>query len=150
MTTTLVTPVRPAMMTRREYLEASAAEYAAHGSSEQTHRAYYAQFVTKTTQLAVLRRFGRDRLSRAFARDRHFNTIPLREWDALSWHSVNAEGRSYPHRQLRSGSFVAHLAYKNVAIVEAGESVTRAVLVCIAKEAARQLIDNQGVISWES
>lgn len=150
MTATQVAPTRPAVMTRREYLDASSAEYAAHGTSTQTHRAYYAQFVTKHTQLAVLQRFGIDQLRSAFARDPHLNTIPLKQWDALSWHSVNTGGRSYPHRHFLSGPFVAHLAYNNMAIVEAGESLTRAVLVCIAKEAARQLIENEGVISWGS
>ena len=78
-----------------------------------THADYYAQFVTKQTRDAVRRAIGLDRIINST--NPHFNDIPLAEWDRLT--------TSLPAVSLRT----------------AGDYPTLAGLVCIAKEAARQI-----------
>lgn len=78
-----------------------------------SHRDYYGQFVTDTTRSVVARCIGVDRIRQS--RDEHLNDIPLARWDALP--KVCAAGR----------------------MKEAGDWLSPAGWVCIAKEAARQL-----------
>ena len=87
-----------------------------------SHREYYAQFVTATTKLFVLRRIGEKALNNST--DEHLNDIPLSTWDGIG--------------QLIK-STPSDLKIK---MDEAGEGCSPATLVCIAKEAARQIIDN--------
>ncbi len=83
-----------------------------------THRQYYAQFVgTKERQL-VSRRFGVSYLKTSFAYDEYFNNIPLSNWDALS---VN----------------------RRADMKAAGDYQTLAGAVCILKEAARQVCEQE-------
>lgn len=96
-----------------------------------SHREYFAQFVTNGTLNAVSRSIGKDRI--VASTDPHFNDIPLRKWDALT---------GYGNRNIYgtiSGGFHATLPCNYNRIKEAGEWATAATLVCIAKEAARQL-----------
>lgn len=83
-----------------------------------THRQYYAQFVTAAKD-RVRRAFTIDRLRAAFAKDEHFNSIPLGEWDGLA-----------------SGLPL-------YGIKEAGDYCTPAGQVCALKEAARQLVEEE-------
>lgn len=108
-----------------------------------THRDYYSQFVTENTRSIVRSVFGLDRLTEALREDERLNSIPLNEWDALTWHPVDDNGafRSDGMSHHSSGKFRAHLPLDYDAIDAAGEGVTRAVLVCIAKEAAHQVIE---------
>lgn len=106
------------------------------------HKSYYRQFVTETTIADVVRVFGIEALDRAFARDEHLNSIPLARWDSFSWYPVTPTG---VYRQPRSGSdsgpFRSTLAVDREALTAAGETLTRAVLVCIAKQAAEVAIE---------
>lgn len=106
------------------------------------HKSYYRQFVTETTIADVIRVFGIEKLDRAFAEDEHLNSIPLARWDSFSWCPITTEGT---YRQPRNGSdsgpFRSILAVDREAITAAGESLTRAVLVCIAKQAAKVAIE---------
>jgi hypothetical protein len=103
-----------------------------------SHQDYHAQFVTDETLHAVANRFGVEQLREALERDRHLNTIPLSEWEALSF--TELDGAPGP-RYFRSwGAFRARIPFDRAAATAAAEGVTRATLVCIAKVAARMLV----------
>jgi len=80
-----------------------------------THREYYAQFVSERTKSSVLSAIGLDSL--LASTDKHLNDIPLKTWD-----------RIYPG--------VSRDLWQSV-----GDYATLAGLVCINKEAARQIIE---------
>ena len=80
------------------------------------HRTYYSQFVTPAVILIVECYIGRDRIARST--DPHLNDIPLAAWDRIDLRS-NCE--QLVRRQ--------------------GDFWSMATNVCIAKEAARQLIE---------
>lgn len=84
-----------------------------------THSQYYSQFVDVAMKSRVLIRFGIDKIKAAFAEDEHLNNIPIAYWDGLA---------------------VPFTAYAANAMRLAGDYPTLAGGVCIAKEAARQLI----------
>ena len=64
------------IITRKEYMANSAA----------LHRAYYLQFATTDTKKQVLFNIGSDRIKNS--KDKHFNDIPLSEWDDLSNYAI--------------------------------------------------------------
>ena len=102
------------MITRAEYMKAE-------GSAQdrtKAHRDYYAQFVTPGLKDAVVRTFGLQRVVDAFKANRHFNDIPINEWDRL-------------------------MACRDYSLVlkKAGDYRTAAGDICIAKEAARQVAE---------
>lgn len=82
------------------------------------HRRYFGQFVTNGTKARVLQFIGLDRLMQST--DPHLNDIPLTLWDQLT--------PALPG----SASFA-----------KAGDYYTLANGVCLAKEAARQIIEAQ-------
>lgn len=104
------------------------------------HKSYYRQFITETTIADVVRAFGIEELDRAFAKDEHLNSIPLARWDSLSWYPTATEG-VYLQSRRGSGPFRSILAVDREALTAAGEILTRAVLVCIAKQAAEVAIE---------
>lgn len=59
------------MKTRKQYM-----------AGEVDHNEYYGQFVTEATIDLVKSRIGLDRLLKST--DRHFNDIPLNEWDSAA------------------------------------------------------------------
>jgi len=86
--------------------------------NEATHEAYYEQFVTPEIYDEVKTKIG-EALIKA-STDEHFNDIPLGRWDRLGMQSVN--------------STRLHEAVKAT-----GDFVSLAVLVCVAKAAARMI-----------
>jgi len=97
------------MITRTEYMNGKC-----------DFRTYYSQFVT-THEFSILKsRFTIEELSDAYMRDEHFNTIPLRTWDLLSFSISNAS------KQL---------------LRDAGDSCAPAFLVCVMKTAAKLWVD---------
>lgn len=80
------------------------------------HRRYFGQFVTPGTIARVLNAIGKPRL--LAARDPHLNDIPLAEWDRLTPQLPGSAG-----------------------FAKAGDYYTHANGVCLAKEAARQWLD---------
>jgi hypothetical protein len=82
------------------------------------HRRYYGQFVTASTRAFVAHCIGIDKL--LASRDPHFNDIPLKQWDNLV--------TSLP------------LAKRFEAV---GDYYTLASGVCVAKEAARQIVERE-------
>ena len=83
-----------------------------------THREYYAQFVTDGTRQAVARSIGLDTLFGS--RDANLNDIPLKRWDNLM------------------GILTSSV---NQGLHAVGDYPTLAGKVCIAKEAALQVIE---------
>jgi hypothetical protein len=82
------------------------------------HRRYFGQFVTEGTKHRVLSSIGLDRLKASTCP--HFNDIPLKLWDQLTPKLPGSAGFS-----------------------KAGGFYTLANGVCLAKEAARQIIESQ-------
>lgn len=120
-----------AIRTRKQYMD-----------REISHQDYYAQFATEETLRSVEQTFGLETLRTELAKDLHLNGIPLERWGSLAWTPVNRHG-SPVHRRVQgndSGPFRASIPFNRDAITAAGESITRATLVCIAKEAARRVV----------
>lgn len=94
------------------------AEYMKDSQTEGTaaHRRYFGQFVTPGTKARVLQFIGMDRL--LASKDPHLNDIPLPLWDKLTPALPGSGGFS-----------------------KAGDYYTLANGVCLAKEAARQIIE---------
>lgn len=82
------------------------------------HRRYYAQLVTPAARAMVARSIGMKRL--LASTDPHLNDIPLHRWDRIA----GTRGLTY-------ASMWQHL----------GDYPTLGGLVCVAKEAARLLVD---------
>lgn len=82
------------------------------------HRRYFCQFVTDRTKDRVMQSIGLDRLMSST--DPHLNDIPLPLWDRLTPHLPGSAG-----------------------FAKAGDYYTLANGVCLAKEAARQIIEAQ-------
>lgn len=80
-----------------------------------THREYYSQFVNQIVRDKVAQKFSK---SLKESNDPHFNDIPLQRWDYV---------------------FALVPPFIKDAMKEAGDYPTAAGLVCIAKEAARQI-----------
>jgi hypothetical protein len=88
-----------------------------------SHEDYYAQFCTEWGQRLVVATIGEERLRSEFAKDEHLNGIPLSQWDVI--------GLKINTTMLR------------VKLDMAGDSVTQAGLVCIAKQNARIALLNE-------
>jgi hypothetical protein len=56
-------------------------EYMAGPLTQETHNAFYAQFVTANLRNYVSRIIGKERIINSA--DPHFNDIPLKQWDAM-------------------------------------------------------------------
>lgn len=106
------------MLTRKEHVSR---EYVDGATALARHREYYSQFVTPKVKQLVLRHIGLERLLRS--KDPHLNDIRLALWDSLVGHIV--------------GSEVVTL------LREAGDSLSLGTGVCILKEAARQIIEEE-------
>lgn len=132
MSTQTQTPVldHPVVFTRDEYVR----------DRTVSHDDYYAQFVTEQALRKVESWFGVEQLSQALAEDRHLNTIPLRQWDALSIQEIDQPRGWSPSP---SGRFYAAIELDREAIAVAGETVTRSTLVCVAKRAAQMLVERR-------
>lgn len=103
-------------MTRKEYLNSLPAP----GNDEASHahhRAYYAQFATPSVLRAVQFHFDVPMLQKAFAEDRHGNSIEVDVWDQVL-HTIPTD--------------VVRIAREL-----GGGEVTRATRTCIVKECAR-------------
>ena len=105
----------PEIYTRAQYM--TDAQHEGKGPSA-AHRRYFGQFVTDGTKYRVLSLIGLDRLKSSTCP--HFNDIPLKLWDQLTPQLPGSAGFS-----------------------KAGDFYTLANGVCLAKEAARQIIESQ-------
>ena len=84
-----------------------------------TYRQYYAQFVTEDMKARLIRYLGLDTL--LASKDEHLNDIGLRQWDLF---------------------IAGPLA---ISLKSVGDFASLAVNVCIAKEAARQIIEEHQI-----
>ena len=106
------------MITRKELLE----NYSGKSEEQRTelHRKYYAQFVTKGMKESIKQRIGIKRLLESC--DEHLNDIPLVIWDSLgSGYKKEVSNRLKEH----------------------GDFYSLAGSLCIFKEAAKQLIEEE-------
>ena len=103
-------------ITRREHLSAFNDAMPDRETTRKLHEQYYAQFVDENIKARVLEVIGLARLDKS--NDPLFNDIPLHLWDA-----VIPSVPSYLGDKMR----------------KAGDFPTPAGLVCVAKEAARQI-----------
>lgn len=84
-------------------------------AGECSHREYHSQFVNETIKQNVLEFVGLERLMQS--KDEHLNDIPLEIWDDIPVYNVSKKMK------------------------EAGDYLTLAGKVCICKEAAKQIIE---------
>ena len=146
----------PSFITRKDYMSAGdelfivgvpgtqqSPEFKA--AKKKAHQDYYRQFVTDRTLAHVAGWFEPGELAAAHAKDEHLNTIPLEKWDRLTWHPTNKNPRPSQYTSARgaSGPFQSHLPINDQMIELTGELVTRSTLVCIAKQAARMLVEQE-------
>jgi hypothetical protein len=101
------------MYTRQNYL-----------NKKCSHREYYSQFVNEAVRRRVQYCIPKDKLL-ACKDLENFNDIPLAKWDMIL-----------------TSTFLGLGAIKKK-LKEAGDSSTLAGLVCIAKEAAKQIVENE-------
>jgi hypothetical protein len=113
------------ILTRRQYLRDKSA----------SHEAYYAQFVTEQTLRTVQNAFDLDELREASAVGRDLNTIPQRQWDAVTLHQIDGT------------RFIGRLPLNRVLVSAAGDTVTRPTLTGIAKQAARMLLEQHAALT---
>lgn len=85
-----------------------------------THAEYYRQFVTESVKSHVARRIGLDRIKTSH--DEHLNDIPLNQWDDIS-------------RAIFGNPSIG------TRLKKAGDFWSLAVGVCIAKQAARMMLE---------
>ena len=100
------------------------------------HREYYSQFVTEGTKQTVLQVIGLNKILKS--KDRHLNDIPLNLWDNCAGfvHSKGCGG-------ITQVSLVS--ASLDTKMREQGDYPTLAGLVCICKEAAKQIQEENKV-----
>lgn len=107
------------MLTRQDYLNDPA--HRIDGGSREAaaalHRRYYAQFVDAGVVARVANAIGRDALFAS--KDPHFSDIPLPRWDRLA----------------------QNLGPLAISFESVGDYATLGGLVCVAKEAARQFVE---------
>jgi len=108
-----------------------------------SHEAYYTQFVTAETVLFVQNRLGVERLREALAEDEHLNAIPIKEWEALAIREISEP--QFKTIAAAPNPFRARIPFDRVAAQQAGELVSRSTLVCIAKRAARMLVEQHSI-----
>ena len=109
------------------------------GESSKKHRRYYAQFVNDAIKQKVLSVWSIKELKQAYAKDEHFNNLSMAQWDLFGgfiWKRVR--GEEIAVLRPRSTEDILPVDYK--LLKEAGEGISNSALVCIYKEAARQLI----------
>ena len=85
-----------------------------------SHREYYSQYVTEGIRKGVCSYIGIDKLRAST--DEHLNDIPLKEWDYITVSILSCTGLT-------------------LKMEERGDYSTLAGHVCILKEAARQVIE---------
>jgi hypothetical protein len=101
------------IITRKYYLD--------HSSEPGMHRRYYAQFVNDAVKDMVITDMGgKEKLIAAYKKDEHFNSLPLYRWDSMA---------------------VALRSLYNSVGKQLGDYYSNAGAVCILKEAARQIVE---------
>lgn len=118
--------------------------------SKNLHRKYYAQFVNEEVKNRVLSFFDRETLLRSYAKDEHFNhkLTPMDIWDLMGGFVWKIRGTFENAEQIcvmkpETSEDIKPVDYK---LLEAtGEGLNNAVMVCIYKEAAKEIIEETEV-----
>ena len=103
-----------------------------------TFKEYFSQFVNNEVKNKVLKIIGKEALLKS--KDKHLNDIPVKKWDTMSgfiWSTIGGSqvAISKPQTPEDVKPIDAQL------LKDTGEGVSCAGLVCIYKEAAKQLIE---------
>jgi len=104
--------------TRKDYLD-----------NKCTHREYYAQFVNDSVMARVGSKIGVDRILNST--DEHLNDIPVKDWDDLGGFAFRGNIMTWRPSNIEPIDITL--------LREAMDGVSPAGLVCIYKEAARQI-----------
>lgn len=114
-------------ITRQDYMK----------DSTNLHRVYFAQFVNENVKERLLSVFDKDTLQKSYKKDEHFNgkLTPIAEWDLMGGFAFSNRTGEMTMRPTTVEPIDIKL------LKEAGEEVSSASLVCIYKEAARQVIE---------
>jgi hypothetical protein len=99
-----------------------------------THREYYGQFVNEHVKRTLLMYIPKEDI--LASTDKHLNDIPLIKWDRLSGYSRWPREGFNLHGQ--PASMVRQLSMAN-----AGGGVSASDLVCVYKEAAKQVQEEE-------
>jgi hypothetical protein len=110
------------MITRQQYMT----------DSEHLFQPFISQFVNENVKMRVLAYIGKEALLNS--KDEHLNDIPMKKWDYLTGFSFS----THTGEMLQRPYTIEPIDIK--LLKETGEGVSSATLVCIYKEAARQLI----------
>lgn len=114
------------MITRQDYMK----------DSSNLHRKYWAQFVNDNVKRYLLSSISKEELLKST--DPHLNDIKLARWDALGGFAFsNTTGAIL--RKPQTTADIEPIEYK--LLKEAGEGLSSSAIVCIYKEAARQIIE---------
>lgn len=112
------------MITRQDYMK----------DPSNLHRSYYGQFVNDEVKNKVLEMFPLDRLLKS--EDKHLNDLPLTKWDLLGGFIFSKT----TGEMLQKPNDIRPIEYN--LLKEANEGVSSSTMVCIYKEAARQIIES--------
>lgn len=96
-----------------------------------SHREYYTQFVNDKVIERVVNTIGVNLL--LASTDEHLNDIPMKKWDDLAGFAFRSS------EMIRRPGNIDPIKYEQ--LKEAGDGVSAAGLVCIYKEAAKQIIE---------
>lgn len=118
------------MITREDYMK----------DSSNLHRAFYAQFVNDGVKQRILNKWTVKQLKKAHQEDEHFNNLPMKVWDLMGgfvWRVIR--GEQIATMQPRTAADI--LPVNATLLKEAGEGVSNSTMVCVYKEAAREIIE---------
>ncbi len=113
------------MTTRTEYMQ---------GDTSSKHRQYYAQFVNEAVKQRVLNYFSKEDLTIALGQDEHLNNLSIKKWDLMGGFAFRGS------EMIMRPSNIEPVDIK--LIREAGEGASASTMVCIYKEAARQIVES--------
>lgn len=114
------------MYTRKDYLDGKI-----------SHREYYAQFVNEDVKARVSGVIGLTALLKST--NEHLNDIPMKKWDLLAGWVWGLLGKQGAIVQPETSTGLLPVDYK--LLKEAGEGASNATMVCIYKEAGKQMIE---------
>lgn len=118
-------------MTREEYL----------AINPSPHREYWGQFVNEGVKKKVLSEIGLERLMKS--KDIHLNDIPMKKWDWLGGFIMGIHNGTQ-EVMMRPQTPYDLLPVDFKLLKKMGEGVSPASMVCIYKEAGRQIIEENG------
>lgn len=119
------------MFTRQDYL-----------AGKVSHRNYYGQFVNEEVKNKVLQVFDKDILTCSYKNDEYFNDslTPMKQWDKMGgfvYRIIRGEQIAVIHP-----TSIQDIKPVNYTLLkQTGEGASNSTMVCIYKEAARQIVE---------